>query len=102
MRLASVFPKTLGMERDELKQRLKVLMIEGLKLEDKRPDDIEDAAPIFVEGLGLDSIDALELVVLIEEHFRVTIPDEEVGKQAFASIDALADFILAARPGAAA
>ena len=72
MRLASVFPKTLGMERDELKQRLKVLMIEGLKLEDKRPDDIEDAAPIFVEGLGLDSIDAL------------------------------ADFILAARPGAAA
>jgi acyl carrier protein len=79
--------------REKLKERLKVLLIEGLKLEDKRPDDIDDAAPIFVDGLGLDSIDALELVVLIEEHFHVTIPDEEVGQVAFASIDALADFI---------
>ena len=83
------------MEREELKQRLKAMLVEGLKLEDKRPEDIKDAAPIFVEGLGLDSIDALELVVLVEEHFRVTIPDEEVGQQAFASIDALTDFILA-------
>jgi acyl carrier protein len=90
------------MERNELKRRLKVLLIEGLKLDDKRPEDIDDAAPIFVDGLGLDSIDALELVVLIEEHFRVTIPDEEVGKEAFASIDALADFLLTARAGAAA
>lgn len=81
--------------RDELKHRLKVLLIGGLKLEDKRPEDIQDAEPIFVEGLGLDSIDALELVVLIEEHFHVSIPDEEVGRLAFASIDALADFILA-------
>jgi acyl carrier protein len=90
------------MERNELKQRLKLLLIEGLKLDDKRPEDIADAAPIFVEGLGLDSIDALELVVLIEEHFRITIPDEDVGKEAFASIDALADFLLASRAGAAA
>jgi acyl carrier protein len=90
------------MDRSELKRRLKVLLIEGLKLEDKRPEDIEDAAPIFVEGLGLDSIDALELVVLVEEHFHVTIPDEEVGQRAFASIDALADFIRAAQAGAAA
>lgn len=84
------------MQRDELKQRLKAMIVEGLKLEDTRPEDIEDAAPIFVEGLGLDSIDALELVVLVEDHFRVTIPDEEAGQRAFASIDALADFILAA------
>lgn len=90
------------MERTELKRRLKGLLVEGLKLEDKRPEDIDDAAPIFVEGLGLDSIDALELVVLVEEQFHVTIPDEEVGKEAFASIDALADFILTARAGAAA
>jgi acyl carrier protein len=90
------------MERTELKHRLKVLLVEGLKLEDKRPDDIADDAPIFVEGLGLDSIDALELVVLVEEHFHVTIPDEDVGKEAFASIDTLADFILATRAGAAA
>ena len=90
------------MDRNQLKQRLKVLLIEGLKLEDKRPEDIEDSAPIFVEGLGLDSIDALELVVLVEEHFRITIPDEEVGKEAFASIDDLADFILGVQAGAAA
>jgi len=90
------------MDRNQLKQRLKALLIEGLKLEDKRPEDIDDTAPIFVDGLGLDSIDALELVVLVEEHFHVTVPDEEVGKQAFASINALADFIVAARAGAAA
>ena len=84
------------MDREQLKQRLKVMIVEGLKLEDKRPDDIDDVAPIFVEGLGLDSIDALELVVLIEDNFHVTVPDEDVGKRAFASIDALADFILAA------
>ena len=90
------------MEREQLKQRLKVLIVEGLKLEDKRPEDIDDTAPIFVDGLGLDSIDALELVVLVEERFHVTIPDEEVGKAAFASIDALADFIYTARAGAAA
>lgn len=83
------------MDREQLKQRLKVMIVEGLKLEDKRPEEIEDGAPIFVEGLGLDSIDALELVVLIEDNFRVTIPDEDVGQRAFASIDALADFILA-------
>jgi len=84
------------MEREQLKQRLKVLIVDGLKLEDKRPEDIDDTAPIFVDGLGLDSIDALELVVLVEDNFRVTIPDEDVGKRAFASIDALTDFILAA------
>jgi len=83
------------MDREQLKHRLKVMIVEGLKLEDKRPEDIADAAPIFVDGLGLDSIDALELVVLIEDNFHVTIPDEEVGQRAFASIDALTDFILA-------
>jgi acyl carrier protein len=83
------------LDRNELKQRLKLLLVEGLKLEDKRPEDIRDEEPIFVEGLGLDSIDALELVVLVEERFHVNIPDEDVGKVAFASIDALADFILA-------
>lgn len=89
------------MDRNELKLSLKKMLIEGLRLEDKRPEDIADAEPIFVEGLGLDSIDALELVVLVEENFRVSIPDEDVGKSAFASIDALADFILA-NQGAAA
>lgn len=81
--------------KNELKAELKTLMIEGLKLEDVQAEDIDDSAPIFVEGLGLDSIDALELVVLVEEKFRVVIPDEEVGKVAFASVNALADYIAA-------
>lgn len=83
------------MNREELKQRLKILIVEGLRLENIQPEDIRDADAIFVEGLGLDSIDALELVVLVEEQFGAVIPDEEVGKQAFASIDALADYVLA-------
>jgi acyl carrier protein len=83
------------LNRDELKQRLKNLLIDGLKLEEIQPQDIKDDEPIFVEGLGLDSIDALELVVLIEENFHISIVDEEVGQKAFASVDALADFILA-------
>jgi acyl carrier protein len=81
------------MEREELKTTLKTLMIDGLRLDTVRPEDVDDAAPIFVEGLGLDSVDALELVVLVEERFRIQIPDEDIGRQAFASIDALADFV---------
>ncbi len=77
----------------ELKLRLKRLLIDGLKLEGVEPDNIKDGEPIFVDGLGLDSIDALELVVLVEEQFHVVIPDEEVGKQAFASINALAAYV---------
>jgi acyl carrier protein len=82
------------LDRNELKTRLKHLLVDGLKLEGIAPEGIQDGEPIFVEGLGLDSIDALELVVLVEEQFRVVIPDEEVGKLAFASINALADYIL--------
>lgn len=81
------------MDRNELKAALKRLVIDGLRLQDVRPEDIQDGAPIFVEGLGLDSVDALELVVLVEEKFNIQIPDEAVGKQAFASIDALTDYV---------
>jgi acyl carrier protein len=85
-------------DRDELKQRLKALLVEGLRLDDIRPENIRDSDAIFVEGLGLDSIDALELAVLVEETFGVSIPDEEVGQVAFASIEALADFVIANQP----
>lgn len=81
------------MDLERLKQDVKELIVGGLRLENVRPQDIDDAAPIFVEGLGLDSIDALELVVLVEERFKVVIPDEEVGKKAFASVNALAEYI---------
>ena len=84
------------MDRDRLRTEVKELLVSGLRL-DVRPADIADDAAIFGEGLGLDSIDALELVVLVEERFRVSIPDEEVGKRAFGSVNALVDFILQAR-----
>lgn len=80
------------MTKPEIAQRAKELLITGLRLEIE-PGDIVDSEAIFGAGLGLDSIDALEFVVLIEEHFGVAIPDEKVAKRAFASIDALADFI---------
>ena len=80
---------------EDLVAKLKSEIIEQLNLEDKTPDDIKTDAALFGDGLGLDSIDALELVVLIEEHFGIAIPDEEVGKSAFASIDALAEYISA-------
>ena len=83
----------MTMDRETLKRRLKELLVSGLRLQDTEPASIADDQPIFVEGLGLDSIDALELVVLIEEQFGIAIPDEEVGKNAFASIAALAEFI---------
>jgi len=84
------------MNKADISRRAKELLIEGLRLE-MTPEEIVDSEPIFGEGLGLDSIDALEFVVLVEERFGVSIPDETAAKQAFASIDALADFIHASR-----
>jgi acyl carrier protein len=86
------------MDRDALRAEVKQLLATGLRLQ-LAPDDIPDDAPIFGEALGLDSIDALELVVLVEDKFHVAIPDEDVGRRAFASVNALVDFILAERPG---
>ena len=85
------------MDRSRLRSEVKDLLVTGLRLQ-VGPADIQDDAPIFGEGLGLDSIDALELVVLVEEQFRVSIPDEEVGRKALASVNALVDFILTERP----
>lgn len=81
------------MDKESLKSELKDLIIKTLHLEDVKAEDIVDDAPLFGEGLGLDSIDALELVVALEKSYNVIIEDEEVGKQAFASIEALADFV---------
>jgi acyl carrier protein len=78
---------------DELIPKVKNLIITSLRLKNVRPEDIKDDAPLFGEGLGLDSIDALELVVALEKEFSIKIPDEDVGKDAFASVSALADYI---------
>jgi acyl carrier protein len=84
----------------DLKQDLKELIISSLNLGDVTPDQILDDAPLFGEGLGLDSIDALELAVAIERKYRVTIPDEAVGKKVFASVGALAQYVSENRPPA--
>jgi acyl carrier protein len=76
-----------------LRELLKRMIVDTLKLEDIRAEDIDDDEPLFREGLGLDSIDALELVVAVEKQFNVIIEDENVGKEAFASVRALAGFI---------
>ncbi len=78
---------------DTLKRELKELIISSLKLEDVGVEGIADDQPLFREGLGLDSIDALELTVALEKRYKLSIPDEEVGKRAFGSINTLAVFV---------
>ena len=78
---------------EALKETLKNQIIEQLNLEDKKPSDIQDDDPLFGDGLGLDSIDALELIVLLEKHHRIKITNPEEGKKIFVSINSMADFI---------
>ena len=76
---------------------LKTKIIESLRLQDVTPEQIEDEAPLFGTGLGLDSIDALELVVMLEKHYGIVIKDIEEGRPAFRSVRTLAEFIEAKR-----
>lgn len=80
------------MANENLAPRVKDLIVRRLKL-DIDPMTIQDDAPLFGEGLGLDSIDALELVLGLEQEFGIKVEDEEVGVKAFASVNALVDFI---------
>lgn len=85
------------MERLEVRQQLKELMVAELNLEGKTPADIDDAAPLFGEGLGLDSLDALQLAMAVEERFQVKIPDGPEARVIFASVNALVDHIVRVR-----
>jgi len=82
----------------EIKNALKKYLVEDLHLEDVSPEAIEDEAPLFGEGLGLDSLDAVELVVLLQKRFGVLIKDMEEAKEVFASVDSLVEFIVRQRP----
>ena len=77
-----------------LELEVKQLIIDVLQLEDMTPDDIDSAAPLFVEGLGLDSIDALELGVALQKKYGISLSaDSEETRRHFASVQALAAMI---------
>ncbi|MCD8136068.1 MAG: phosphopantetheine-binding protein [Parabacteroides gordonii] len=83
---------------EQLMQELKEALIESLNLEDITPDEIDNEAPLFGdEGLGLDSIDALEIILILERNYGIRIANPAEGKSIFYSVRTLADFITANR-----
>ncbi len=78
---------------EELILKLKNQIIDTLNLDDKKPEDIGDDEPLFGDGLGLDSIDALELIVLMEKNYGIKLKDASEGKKIFESVRVMADYI---------
>lgn len=78
---------------EQLIDELKKQIIEVLSLEDVQPEDIDNESPLFGEGLGLDSIDALELIVMMEKVYGIKIKDPSAGKEIFKSINTMASFV---------
>ncbi len=83
---------------DALRTEIKQAMVRSLRLP-MQPDEIGDDTPLFADGLGLDSIDVLELVLELERSFGVTIADQDTGTRVLRSVDAIAAFIEASRTG---
>lgn len=79
---------------NEVKTKLKEIIISELNLEGKDPADIDDSAPLFGEGLGLDSLDALQLAMAVEENFGVQVPEGDDARPIFASVNALVEHIV--------
>ena len=78
---------------EELINQVKQLIIDSLRIEGMTPADIETDAPLFGEGLGLDSIDALQLVVAMEKDFGAVVPDAATGTKVFRSVRSMAEYI---------
>jgi len=81
------------MEREELKLQLKQHIIKYLNLLEMTPDDIKDDQPLFGEGLGLDSIDSLELIVLLEREYGIKIQDPKEGRKVLVDINTMLNYI---------
>jgi acyl carrier protein len=79
---------------EELILKLKSEIIEALNLEGMKPEDIDENAPLFGDGLGLDSIDALELIVLMEKNYGIKLTDPAKGKEVLKSVAVMAEFIM--------
>lgn len=82
------------MNIEELMADLKKQVVEALNLKHIKPEDIGDDQPLFVEGLGLDSIDALELIVLLQQKYQTKMGNPQDGPKVFKSIRTMADYIL--------
>lgn len=80
---------------EELISKLKLEIIDALNLEDIEPDEIDAYEPLFNEGLGLDSIDALELIVLLDKTYGLKLDDPSKGKEVFYSVESMAKYIKA-------
>ncbi len=78
---------------EQLVEKLKSEIIEALNLAEMKPEQIDENAPLFVDGLGLDSIDALELIVLLEKKYGLKITSAEEGKKVLYSVNSMAEFI---------
>lgn len=81
------------MELPEIRKKLKELLVENLSLEDVTPEEIKDDEILFGEGLGLDSLDAVEIVVLLQRNFGLEVKDMKEGRKIFYSIDTLANYV---------
>lgn len=81
----------------ELKEELKAKIIEQLNLEDVSVEEITDDDPLFGDGLGLDSIDALELIVMLDKDYGIRLSDPKEGRKIFESVQVMADYIEAHR-----
>jgi len=85
-------------EAESLQREIKELIIEALVLEDVTPEDIETDAALFIEGLGLDSIDALELAMVLEERYGVTLnEDPDENRRIFESVKSVSEFVSSSR-----
>ena len=76
-----------------IQSRVKRLIVESLNLDGMTPEMIDEHAPLFGDGLGLDSVDALELVVALEREFGIKIKSQELGREVFSSVSSLSEFI---------